>query len=120
MRASNSINSRTRIAVNELQIFTPEPAACAECSEDFSGSIYGNGHQEMYRDISAFFAHRTPYPVDRADCQNTIQLLHAFYRANEIGQWLEVKQAGEFHRLGEANETLANLYRTPLLPGAVK
>lgn len=105
------------IAVNELQIFTPEASACAEWSEDFSGCVYGNGHLEMYRDIAAFFARQTPYPVDQIDCQQTIQLLHAFYRANEIGQWLEVNRAGEFKRLGEANEALAKLYRAPLLPG---
>ncbi len=105
------------IAVNELQIFTPDPSACAAWSEDFSGCIYGNGHLEMYRDISAFFSKNIPYPVDRTDCKNTIQLLHAFYRAHEVGQWLEVNSPGEFHRLGEVNEDLANLYRTPLLPG---
>lgn len=105
------------IAVNELQIFTPEPAACAAWSEDFSGCVYGNGHLEMYRDISAFFTRNVPYPVHRDDCLNTIKLLHAFYRAHEEGQWVEVDSPGEFDRLGEANEALANLYRTPFLAG---
>jgi predicted dehydrogenase len=103
------------IAVNELQIFTPDPAACAAWSEDFSGCVYGNGHQAMYRDIAAFFFRQVPYPVSREDCLKTIKLLHAFYRANEVGHWVEVDSPGEFSRLGEADEALANLYRTPFL-----
>src|ERR1700676_3592227 len=39
------------IAVNELQIYTPEPDACAANSEDFSGNVYGFGHGKMYQEI---------------------------------------------------------------------
>src|SRR5581483_3506716 len=31
------------IAVNELQVFTPDPKSCPEWSEDFSGNVYGHG-----------------------------------------------------------------------------
>jgi UDP-N-acetyl-2-amino-2-deoxyglucuronate dehydrogenase len=102
------------IAVNELQIFTPDPSACAEHSEDFSGNIYGHGHGYMYRDISAFFNQNIPYPVDRNDCLNTIKLLHAFYRSDESGAWVDVSGNDESVRLGRIDESLANLYRTPL------
>jgi predicted dehydrogenase len=101
------------IAVNELQIFTPNPAECAPNSEDFSGCVYGYGHEALYRDISAFFHKGTPYPVSRADCLGSIRLLQAFYRADEAGNWVSPDSSGESSRLGQPNEELANLYRTP-------
>lgn len=101
------------IAVNELQVFTPDPSACARFSEDFSSCVYGNGHQGMYRDIAAFFHSGTPYPVSRDDCMGTIRLLNAFYRADEAGGWVTVAEEGESTRLGRADEALAAIYRTP-------
>jgi predicted dehydrogenase len=101
------------IAVNELQVFTPDPAACEVNSEDFSGNVYGHGHGDMYRDIAAFFGRQAPYPVDRNDCLRTIQLLHAFYRSDEAGGWVDVDDPAESPRLGRPDDTLAALYRTP-------
>lgn len=103
------------IAVNELQIFTPDPSACGEYSEDFSGNIYGHGHGYMYHDISAFFNQDVPYPVERKDCLNTIKLLHAFYRSDESGEWVDVAANDESVRLGRPDESLADMYRAPLL-----
>ena len=105
------------IAVNELQVFTPDPSVCPNWSEDFSGNIYGNGHCEMYRDIAAYWNGQTPYPVDRRDCLNTIKLLHAFYRSDETGGWVEVESDEESTRLGRPDDALSNLYRTPMLAG---
>ena len=105
------------IAVNELQIFTPEPAACATHSEDFSKNVYGHGHGDMYKDISAFFHQGVPYPVVRNDCLNTIKLLHSFYRSDEAGTWVTVDSEAESVRLGKPDEALSNLYRTPPLAG---
>jgi UDP-N-acetyl-2-amino-2-deoxyglucuronate dehydrogenase len=101
------------IAVNELQVFTPDPAACKANSEDFSGNVYGHGHGKMYRDIAAFFTRRAPYPVNRSDCLGTIQLLHAFYRSDEAGGWVDVEDPAESPRLGRPDDALAALYRTP-------
>lgn len=101
------------IAVNELQLFTPDPSACAAFSEDFSRCVYGNGHRKMYGDIAAFFQHGRPYPVSRADCLGTIRLLDAFYRSDEAGGWVTVGGAAESTRLGRADDGLAALYRTP-------
>jgi len=99
------------IAVNELQVFTPDPAACAAWSEDFTGNVYGHGHIDTYQDISDCLHNNVPYPVDRTDCLNTIKLLHAFYRSDEKGSRVEVDSAEESGRLGQPNETLAKLYR---------
>jgi len=104
------------IAVNELQVFTPDPSACPDWSEDFSGDIYGNGHAEIYRYIAAFFGSSEPYPIKRDDVLGTLRLLHAFYRSDEAqGGWVAVDSPGESARLGRPNEALADLYRTPPL-----
>ncbi len=103
------------IAVNELQVFTPDPAACAEHSEDFSGCVYGNRHRAIYEDIAAFFHEGKPYPVTREDAFASIRLLNSFYRSDEAeGAWVDVMDDAESVRLGRSDEHLAHLYRTPL------
>jgi predicted dehydrogenase len=106
------------IAVNELQIFTPDPAACALNSEDFKGikghgAVYGYGHTELYRNIVAWFREGRPFPVDRDDCTGTLKLLHAFYRSDEAGGWMKVDAAQESPRLGRENQAVSQIYRTP-------
>lgn len=101
------------IAVNQLQVFTPDPMACAENSEDFSGCVYGNGHRKMYEDIAGDLLGGRPYPVTREDCLNTIQLLHAFYTSDEANDWVDLTAGPESPRLGRPDEELAKLYRTP-------
>ena len=107
------------LAVNELQIFTPDPEACKVNSEDFSKSVYGFGHADIYKDIQAFFQGGAPYPVDRRDCLNTIKLLHAFYRSDEARTWVDVVSDEQSTRLGRENEEIANLYRTPMVEKAM-
>ncbi|MEL0097839.1 MAG: Gfo/Idh/MocA family oxidoreductase [Planctomycetaceae bacterium] len=104
------------IAVNELQIFTPDPAACSEHSEDFlgiegHGAVYGHGHTEMYRDIQSDLCGTKPYPVDRIDCGDTLRLLHAFYASDETGDWVSVDSNTESKRLGRPDELISKLYR---------
>lgn len=106
------------IAVNELQIFTPDPSACSENSEDFKrieghGAVYGFGHTQMYRDIVAEFQDGASYPVDQNDCLQTLKLLHAFYRSDEAGNWVNVDSDDESVRLGQPDDEISNLYRTP-------
>lgn len=106
------------IAVNELQIFTPNPAACAQNSVDFKsvtghGAVYGFGHGDMYADIVADFAETKPYPVSREDCRATLTLLHAFYRSDESGGPVVVQDGGESGRLGRPDDAISKLYRTP-------
>ncbi|MBT5050997.1 MAG: Gfo/Idh/MocA family oxidoreductase [Rhodospirillaceae bacterium] len=106
------------IAVNELQIFTPDPDACAENSVDFvgiegHGAVYGYGHYDMYRDVVACLKDQVPYPVSRQDSIATLRLLHGFYRSDEVGGWVTVGPGGESERLGRANEAISDLYRTP-------
>ncbi|MDO8607440.1 MAG: Gfo/Idh/MocA family oxidoreductase [Phaeospirillum sp.] len=108
------------IAVNELQVFTPDPSACAANSEDFKGieghgAVYGFGHAVMYQDIAAAFHAGVPYPVSREDCLGTLKLLHAFYRSDEAeGGWVAVDSPEQSSRLGRIDEALSDLYRTPV------
>lgn len=106
------------IAVNELKVFTPDPTACAENSEDFlgikgAGAVYGYGHIQMYEDIVRCLRDGGDHPISREDCLGTIQLLHAFYRADENGTWVDVDGGGQSTRLGRADDAISNLYRTP-------
>lgn len=100
------------IAVNELQIYTPDQSACAPNSEDFSGNVYGHGHEQLYKDIVAFYRDGIAFSVSREDALSSIQLLNAFYVSDESGGWTNVVGSGDSERLGRADEALANLYRT--------
>ena len=101
------------IAVNELQIYTPDPNACAGNSEDFSGNVYGHGHEQLYKEIVAFYQDGRQFSVTRKDALESIRLLNAFYIADETSDWVEVATAGDSARLGLADDALAKLYRTP-------
>ena len=100
------------IAVNELQIFTPDLDACEKYSEDFSDCVYGEGHQLIYDDIYASMSSGTEYSVSQQDCLKSIRLVHAFYRSNEKNNWQEVNEDGESSVLGRSNDEISNLYRT--------
>jgi UDP-N-acetyl-2-amino-2-deoxyglucuronate dehydrogenase len=100
------------IAVNELHVFTPDPAACAIASEDFSGNVYGNGHQQMYRDIVAALESGSEFSVEFNDVLSSMRLLNAFYRSQECGGWVGVDDEAESSLLGRTDEALAAIYRT--------
>ncbi len=104
------------IAVNELQVYTPDPAACSANSEDFSGNVYGNGHRQIYAELVEHFRGSRPYSVTYEDALATIRLLNSFYVADETRSWVEVAEAADSERLGRPDEELAALYRTPV-PG---
>lgn len=102
------------IAVNELQVYTPDPTTCARNSEDFSGNVYGLGHVKIYEEIVAFFEKGQPFPVTYEGTLATIQLLNSFYLADETQNWVNVSTAGDSVRLGRLDDELAALYRTNL------
>lgn len=100
------------IAVNELQVYTPEQGACAQNSEDFSGNVYGHGHVKIYEQIVAALSKQQAFPIACDDTLATIQLLNSLYVADELGRWVDVATAGDSARLGRADDELAKLYRT--------
>ena len=99
------------IAVNELQIFTPDPSSCAQNTEDFSDCVYGEGHFRLYEDIVTDLTGGEAYPVSVDETKKTLALLHAFYCSDEDGDWVAPGQ--ESVRLGRDNDEVSNLYRTP-------
>jgi UDP-N-acetyl-2-amino-2-deoxyglucuronate dehydrogenase len=107
------------IAVNELQIYSPDPGACVDCSEDFSGNVYGNGHAKMYEEIVEFFKNDAEYPISIQDTLGTIQLLNSFYLSNESKDWAVIADGGDSARLGRCDDALANLYQTPRIKSSI-
>ena len=99
------------IAVNELQIYTPNPKECLKNSEDFSLDVYGKGHNEIYKQIVNFYNKGNKFSVSQNDAFNTIQLLNAFYVSDEKQKWINVKKSKDSNRLGIKNEKLSKLYR---------
>jgi UDP-N-acetyl-2-amino-2-deoxyglucuronate dehydrogenase len=101
------------IAVNELQIYTPDQSACISNSEDFSGNVYGNGHKKIYQEIvDSLLIENAKYSVTMEDTLTTIQLLNSFYVSDEKGEWVSVNTAGDSIRLGREDDRLADLYRS--------
>ena len=100
------------IAVNELQIYTPDLSACNAFSEDFSGNVYGNGHNSIYLNIASYYAGDIGHPSPKEDVFSTIQLLNALYLSSERNEWVEVSTAVDSLRLGESSEELRSLYTT--------
>jgi UDP-N-acetyl-2-amino-2-deoxyglucuronate dehydrogenase len=100
------------IAVNELQVYSPDPQACEKYSEDFSGNVYGNGHSKIYEDIVSCLYGKQDYPVTYQDAFSTIELLNSFYLSSERGGWIKVDGAGNSRRLGEMSMDLEKLYYT--------
>lgn len=101
------------IAVNELQIYTPDPPVCNSFSEDFSGNVYGHGHEKLYQEIVKFYQNSQPFSVSYEDALATTSLLNAFYVSDEKSNWVSRESQQESYRLGRSDENLANLYRTP-------
>jgi len=107
----NGIAQIGGIAVNQLQIYTPDPDACVINSEDFSGNVYGHGHEKIYEQISESLQHNKEYPIGLDDVFKTIQLLNAFYISNETQSWVDIAASGDSLQLGRLDKSLAELYR---------
>ena len=99
------------IAVNELQIYTPDLNACKEFSEDFAGNIYGNGHKRVYEEVVAHLANANEFSVEMTDVLGTIKLLNALYVSDEINNWVDVDGVLNSSRLGKYSPELSALYR---------
>lgn len=100
------------IAVNELQIYSPDPDSCKQNSEDFSENVYGLGHVRIYEEIVGHMNDLSCFPITYQDTLETIKLLNSFYLSDEFGRWIEVNSAGDSGRLGQADHDLADLYRS--------
>jgi UDP-N-acetyl-2-amino-2-deoxyglucuronate dehydrogenase len=98
------------IAVNELQIFTPNPKHCKKFTQNVPDP-YGYGHIKFYRDVYLDFLNKKKFLINYKECLGTLKLLHAFYTSNKISKNVNVKTIKDFRRLGEKNEKISKLYR---------
>ena len=104
------------IAVNELQLYTPQPSDCELFSEDFSDCVYGNGHARLYSEISSFYKDkeqkkRNYYSISVQDAFSTIEFLDACYRAMEQEKNVLVSSDEESLKLGRKDRELSNYYK---------
>ena len=83
----------------------------SECSEDFP-TVYGFGHDVLIQSISETLLHNKPQLITFEDGLQTIKLLHAIYRSDELGGWVDVESVGDSDRLGKPDDLLSCLYRT--------
>lgn len=100
------------LAVNELQIFTPDVKEQIIHSEDFSKCVYGNGHEIFYGDVANHLLDRKKYFVDYLEAKKSLGLLHSFYVSNESASSISPRDFKESQFLGRPDEALADLYRT--------
>lgn len=100
------------IAVNELQIYTPNQDQKAVHSEDFSSCVYGNGHEMFYKDVADHVIKGKKYFIDYAEAKKSLSLLHSFYVSNETESTVNPADSIESKNLGRSDEKLADLYRT--------
>ncbi len=104
------------IAVNKLDVFSPDPGQCKLFSDDFMdlqdrGKVYGRGHSEFYQDVCKVLFGENIFPIIKEDCMNTISLLHSFYLSAEEKKWINVKERKFSSFLGIENNQISDLYR---------
>jgi UDP-N-acetyl-2-amino-2-deoxyglucuronate dehydrogenase len=100
------------IATNSLQTYSPDSNQTTLHSEEFP-TVYGFGHNTVIQGVVASLSSGKKPAIEFDDGLQTLKLLHALYRSDEVGGWVDVEEAGDSHRLGVADESLYRLYRTP-------
>ncbi len=109
---SNGLAQIGGIAVNELQIYTPNEQECKNYTEDFSDCVYGNWHEVLYEDIFKVLSNPTKeFIISNQDNLGTIKLLNALYVSDEINNWVKADSDTESTRLGKYDHDLFELYR---------
>ena len=94
------------LALNELQIYTPNQKLCKINSEKIP-TAYGFGHFSFYN----YFSNFTKFPVSYNDCLRTINLLNSFYISDEIKKSVNPMKIKDSKRLGNNNEKISKKYR---------
>jgi UDP-N-acetyl-2-amino-2-deoxyglucuronate dehydrogenase len=109
---SNGLAQIGGIAVNELQIYTPDEHECKKHTEDFSDCVYGNGHKVLYDDIyNVLISPTKEFIISNQDNLGTIKLLNSLYVSDEVNNWVKADSDIESKRLGKYDQTLFDLYR---------
>lgn len=99
------------VATNELHTFSPDQSSASDYSEVFP-TVYGFGHDVVMQGVAHALLTGAEAPVGFADGLATIKLLHAIYRSDEVGGWVNLDDVESSDRLGRPDESLLELYRT--------
>lgn len=102
------------IATNKLQTFSVDKSQEEVSSEEFVDA-YGFGHDLLIQNVADSLLEKKNSDIEFYDGLQTIRLIHALYKSDEIGGWVDVKEAGNSVRLGKKDEFLSRLYRTPFI-----
>lgn len=105
------------IASNRLDIYTLDPRALAECSEDFPDA-YGFGHWPFFTEVIRELRDGTPHSISFEEGTRAIRLLNAVYRSAEDRREVRLDEGAVSRRLGEPSPALSALYTTPVAGGA--
>jgi predicted dehydrogenase len=98
------------IAVNNLEIYTPNPKMCKKYSEKFP-IVYGFGHLELYKKILSFYKNKKNKVIEKSDCLKTLELLNSFYVSSESNKEIVLGKYLQSKNLGKKNEKISKLYR---------
>jgi predicted dehydrogenase len=99
------------IAVNKLEIFTPNQSQAEKFSENFNKNYYGFGHNYLYDSIKNFFFKKRKFLISYQDCLKTLKLLHCFYNSAEQNKKIYLVSSKDSKKLGSKNERISKLYR---------
>tara|TARA_B100000989_G_C19530052_1_gene469104 strand:- start:2388 stop:3479 length:1092 start_codon:yes stop_codon:yes gene_type:complete len=98
------------VAVNNLEIYTPDQKMCKIKSEKFPNA-YGYGHLELFKKILRFYKNKKLKVIDEIDSLRTLELLNSFYVSSEIKKTVELGKYLQSKNLGKRNERISKLYR---------
>lgn len=106
---SKGVSKIGGLASNELLEFSPKPMLCEKFSEKINDA-YGFGHFKVYNDIYQDFINKKKYPLKKADCIKTIQLLNSLYISSEKNKKIAVDKCIDSKKLGRRNLKISKLY----------
>lgn len=98
------------LAVNNLEIYTPNPKMCRKNSEDFPNA-YGYGHLELYKKILRFYKNKKLRVMKEIDSLKTLELLNSFYVSSETNRSVVLGNFLQSKNLGRRNKSISKLYR---------
>mgnify|MGYP001234561862 FL=1 len=99
------------IAVNKLEVFTPNPKDSFKFSESFKRDYYGFGHKYLYKSIGNYFFNNKQFLISYDDCLKTLKLLHCFYNSAEKDKKIYFKNSKDSKKLGIKNSEISKIYR---------
>jgi predicted dehydrogenase len=100
------------LAANKLVSWTPDPALCAQVSEDIPNA-YGFGHKPFIADVIADLQGVKLHPVSIEEGTRAIRLLNALYRSAEDGVPVRLADNLSSRQLGRFDAKLHDMYLAP-------